>query len=83
MTLDENTQRVSASNVTLIWRTNENAIFQCAVDTIFDNRDCGAGRASELELTNLGEGPHTIWIKAVDELGNIAPWKKHTWNVGE
>ena len=82
VTLDENTARVSAHNVTLRWRANENAIFQCAVDSIFDNRDCGAGRSGELKLTGLEDGPHTVWIKAEDELGNIAPWTKHTWRVG-
>ena len=83
LTLDENTERVSGHNVTLKWRSNEYAIFKCAVDSIFDDRDCGSGRDSEIKLSNLDDGPHTIWIKANDELGNIAPWKKHTWNVGE
>jgi hypothetical protein len=83
VTLDENTERVSGNNVKLKWRTNENAIFQCAVDSLFNNRDCGSGTASEVILTDLEDGPHTVWIKAVDELGNRAPWKKHTWTVGE
>ena len=83
VTLDENTGRVSGNNVTLRWRTNEFAIFQCAVDSIFDNRDCGSGTDSEIALTDLYDGPHTIWIKAVDALGNDAPWKQHDWNVGE
>ena len=83
MTLDENTERVSGHNVTIKWRANENAHFQCAVDSIFNNIECGFGQDSQIKLSNLDDGPHTIWIKAVDELGNIAPWKKHTWNVGE
>ncbi|XP_028410633.1 uncharacterized protein LOC114533322 [Dendronephthya gigantea] len=81
VTLDENTERVSAHNITLKWRANENAIFQCAVDSIFDNRDCGAGRSGELKLKDLSDGFHTVWIKAEDVLGNVAPWTKHTWRV--
>ena len=83
MTLDENTERVSGNNATLKWRTNEYAIFQCAVDSIFDDRDCGSGMASEIVLSDLEDGPHTVWIKAVDALGNIAQWKKHSWTVGK
>ena len=74
---------VSAGNVTLKWTSDEDATFQCAIDDIFANQDCGIGVNGEFRLTNLPDGDHTVWIKAVDKLGNAAPWVKHSWLVGK
>ena len=83
VTLDENSERVSGRSVTIKWRANENAIFRCSVDNVFDDRDCGSGLDSQIKLTDLEDGEHSVWIKATDTLGNLAPWKKHTWVVGK
>lgn len=81
ITMDANLPTVSSNNVTIKWTSSEPATFECAVDSIFNNVDCGFGEDGDLVLTNLDEGQHTVWVKAVDDLGNHANWARHSWLV--
>ena len=81
--MDENVPPVSGPNVTLKWNSDETAKFECAVDNIFGFRDCGFGKDGKLDLTDLPDGYHTVFIKGIDDLGNTSPWVKHLWLVGK
>lgn len=72
----------SKTSLVLTWKTNEDSMFECALDDPKKFEDCGNGWFGQRRLTSLTEGPHTFYVRARDYLGNIVAPISHSWIVG-
>lgn len=65
------------------WNSNEDAIFQCAIDDVRTLFDCGSGRRRTWQTPRLSDGEHTFYLLAQDDVGNEASSVTKTFTVGE
>jgi hypothetical protein len=65
------------------WSSNEDAVYQCAIDDPRRLFKCGSGRASTWRTPPLSDGEHAFYLIALDTVGNKASPKRNTFTVGE
>lgn len=71
----------SNRNVKISWLLNEEATTTCTLQTPSSTMIVTCNYT--LQLANLMEGGHFLYIQMVDVAGNIAPIVRHTWTVGK
>ena len=59
------------------------AYYKCAVDDTSNFVHCGNGLNGGWTTPTLGNGDHTFYLTAKDEVGNKAPRLTHSWTIGE
>ena len=65
------------------WSSNEDAVYQCAIDDVRTLFNCGSGRRRTWQTPRLSDGEHTFYLLAQDTVGNEAFPLTKTFTVGE
>lgn len=74
----------SGRSVRFSWRSNEYAKFKCAIDNLDNFFDCGEGIEAQLRSDNLRRnGEHVLYVKGIDEHGNVGETIFTRWIVGK
>ena len=64
------------------WRSNEYAKFKCAIDSLDNYFDCGKGLEAQLRSDNLRRnGEHVLYVKGIDDYGNVGETISTRWIV--
>ena len=66
--------------LTIAWKTDEPAKFQCTLDGI--QQECGRGDRSSFPTRKLNDGEHLFELQATDRLGNKAPLVIRRFTIG-
>jgi hypothetical protein len=77
-----NTRLTNGSNATFEFSTNEQASFECKLDS-GDFSPCessGPGRGTQ-SYSGLADGVHDFFLRATDTVGNLSALVTHRWTV--
>ena len=65
------------------WSSDEDAIYQCAIDDLLTLFNCGSGKNGTWRSPPLNDEEHTFYLLAQDTVGNEASPVTKTFTVGE
>lgn len=71
------------NSVTIRWRSNENSVYQCAVDDITKAVNCGSGRQGTWRTPVMTDGEHIFYLVSKDTVENRGATLSRKLTVGE
>lgn len=75
-------ETINTPRTTFNWKSSEPSKFVCALDDE-EGEDCGEGTDGEYLTPTLVDGEHEFRLLVEDNVGNLAPLIRSSFNVGK
>ena len=82
LTFDKPLKTLSNGPMAIKWMSNELARFKCGLNPE-RLEQCGSGTRGREYRRDLRDGTYSLYVGAVDQIGNEAKMIKHTFRIGK
>ena len=82
ITFDKPDPKKPEKDLSVTWKSSEDADFECALDSPFDYKKCGNGKTGAFQKDDLPDGEHKLYVRGKDDVGNVGKPSVYTVTTG-